>query len=139
MYAKIIDGQVAKYPYTAQELYEDNPRVSFPQLTDEVLAQFNAARVVATNAPEIDDTKNVNEGDPAFSAERNRWEQTWVVTDASPEEISQREAKRLARLEGERAYAYRTESDPLFFKAQRGEATQQEWLDKVAEIKARYA
>jgi hypothetical protein len=33
---------------------------------------------------------------------------------------------------------YTSESDPLFFKWQRGEATQQEWLDKVAEIKARY-
>jgi hypothetical protein len=38
-----------------------------------------------------------------------------------------------------RLNAYRVESDPLFFKAQRGEATQQEWLDKVAEIKARYS
>lgn len=55
-----------------------------------------------------------------------------------PEELDQREAKRLATLEGERLYAYRQESDPLFFKAQRGEATMQDWLDKVAEIKARY-
>ena len=30
------------------------------------------------------------------------------------------------------------EADPLFFKAQRGEVEQQVWLDKVAEIKARY-
>jgi hypothetical protein len=37
-----------------------------------------------------------------------------------------------------RAIAYREESDPIFFKWQRGEATEQEWLDKVAEIKARY-
>ncbi len=37
-----------------------------------------------------------------------------------------------------RALAYREESDPLFFKWQRDEATEQEWLDKVAEIKARY-
>ena len=37
-----------------------------------------------------------------------------------------------------RAIAYREESDPIFFKAQRSEATEQEWLDKVAEIKARY-
>jgi hypothetical protein len=37
-----------------------------------------------------------------------------------------------------RAAAYRDESDPLFFKAQRGEATMQEWLAKVEEIKARY-
>jgi hypothetical protein len=34
--------------------------------------------------------------------------------------------------------AYQTESDPLFFKWQRGEATEQEWLDKVAEIRARF-
>jgi hypothetical protein len=37
-----------------------------------------------------------------------------------------------------RAEAYRAEADPLFFKAQRGEATMDEWLAKVAEIKARY-
>jgi hypothetical protein len=34
--------------------------------------------------------------------------------------------------------AFVAESDPIFFMSQRGEATQQEWLDKVAEIKARW-
>jgi hypothetical protein len=34
--------------------------------------------------------------------------------------------------------AYEAEADPLFFKSQRGEATQAEWLAKVAEIKARF-
>lgn len=38
----------------------------------------------------------------------------------------------------DRLLAYRQESDPLFFKWQRGEATQQEWLDKIEEIKIRY-
>ena len=37
-----------------------------------------------------------------------------------------------------RATAYRSEADPLFFKAQRGEATTDEWTAKVAEIKARF-
>ena len=37
-----------------------------------------------------------------------------------------------------RAAAYRLEADPLFFKAQRGEATTDEWTAKVAEIKARF-
>lgn len=37
-----------------------------------------------------------------------------------------------------RADAYKLEADPLFFKAQRGEITQQEWLDKVEEIKQRF-
>ena len=37
-----------------------------------------------------------------------------------------------------RKIAYAAESDPIFFLAQRGEATQQQWLAKVAEIKARW-
>lgn len=37
-----------------------------------------------------------------------------------------------------RGAAYREESDPLFFKAQRGEATMDQWLAKVQEIKNRY-
>lgn len=35
--------------------------------------------------------------------------------------------------------AYQEEADPLFFKWQRGEAKEQDWLDKIAEIDARFA
>jgi hypothetical protein len=38
----------------------------------------------------------------------------------------------------DRKAAYIAEADPLFFKAQRGEVTLQEWQDKIAEIKLRY-
>lgn len=38
-----------------------------------------------------------------------------------------------------RSTAYIAESDPLFFKAQRGEATITEWLAKIVEIKARFS
>ena len=44
----------------------------------------------------------------------------------------------LAQAKENRASAYRSEADPLFFKAQRGEATTDEWTAKVAEIKARF-
>ena len=37
-----------------------------------------------------------------------------------------------------RRNAYIAEADALFFKAQRGEATMEEWQAKVAEIKARF-
>jgi len=37
-----------------------------------------------------------------------------------------------------RRAAYQAEADPLFFKWQRGESTEQEWLGKIAEIKARF-
>jgi predicted NBD/HSP70 family sugar kinase len=46
--------------------------------------------------------------------------------------------KKAAEAEANRKAAYIAEADPLFFRAQRGEIPEQEWLDKVAEIKARY-
>ena len=44
----------------------------------------------------------------------------------------------LEQQQAARASAYTTEADPLFFKAQRGEATMEEWEAKVAEIRSRY-
>ena len=70
------------------------------------------------------------------------WAYTVVVEQKTTEEIESeqaiRDAAHKAMVEAQRAEAYRNESDPLFFKSQRGEVTEQEWLDKVAEIKARY-
>lgn len=37
-----------------------------------------------------------------------------------------------------RAAAYQFESDPLFFRWQRGEGAEQEWLDAVEAIRQRY-
>ena len=34
--------------------------------------------------------------------------------------------------------AYKTEADPLFFKFQRGEATKEDWLFKIQEIRNRF-
>jgi hypothetical protein len=43
-----------------------------------------------------------------------------------------------AEVEAQRRNAYTQEADPLFFSYQRGEATEQDWLDAVESIKARY-
>ena len=73
-----------------------------------------------------------------------------IEEEVSAEEIAQRTAENEAynrdvlpgilrrQTEQSRAAAYRLEADPLFFKAQRGEATTEEWTAKVAEIKARF-
>lgn len=37
-----------------------------------------------------------------------------------------------------RKAAYQDEADPLFFKWQRGESTEQAWLDKIQDIRNRY-
>ena len=49
----------------------------------------------------------------------------------------QKEAQ-IDRVRKKRAIAYRNESDPIFLKYQRGEATKQQWLDKIEEIKERF-
>lgn len=41
-------------------------------------------------------------------------------------------------IKARRQGAYMREADPLFFKAQRGEATMEQWRAKLAEIKARF-
>lgn len=40
--------------------------------------------------------------------------------------------------EAARRAAYVAEADPIFFMAQRGEATMEDWQAKVSEIKARF-
>jgi len=42
------------------------------------------------------------------------------------------------RVQALRKAAYQNESDPIFFDWQRGEVTEQEWLDSVQAIKDRY-
>ena len=71
-----------------------------------------------------------------------------VVAPAGYIEITIEEAKEIGdaktppptreQVQNARAYAFTTEADPLFFKSQRGEATEAEWLAKVEEIRSRY-
>lgn len=44
----------------------------------------------------------------------------------------------VAEVEGSRRAAFEQEADPLFFKWQAGEATQEEWVAKRAEIRERF-
>ena len=60
----------------------------------------------------------------------------WFKT---PEQVEQKAKEdELQRVENNRRNAYRNEADPLFLKWQRNEATEQEWLDKIEEIKERF-
>ena len=60
----------------------------------------------------------------------------WFKTKEQVEQESKE--SELEQVETNRRNAYRNEADPLFLKWQRGEATEQEWLDKIAEIKERF-
>ena len=66
---------------------------------------------------------------PAEQADHDAREAAWVAGE---------QARQQAEVDAQRHAAYVAESDPLFFQWQRGEATEQQWRDKVAEIQARY-
>lgn len=70
-----------------------------------------------------------------------KWENNaWVCIDQAAVDayIAQQTVEFNADQSKKRHATYIAESDPIFFRWQRGEATQQEWLDKIAEIDARY-
>ena len=85
----------------------------------------------------------VTEQPPALSEKQQaQWiDGAWIVLTIpdpiEPEPVPEFELTS-AMQKAYRASAYRAEADPLFFMAQRGEATMDEWLALVAEIKTRY-
>ena len=72
----------------------------------------------------------------AFDAAGKPVQLDQAKVDAAAIIVAQEQA--LATAQRNRASAYTAEADPLFFKAQRGEATIEEWQAKVAEIRSCY-
>ena len=132
MYIKIVNG--APESYSIAQLRRDNPQVSFPSvLSDELLADFGVYRVAPSEPPEHAETEVVEDAGFLQLAD-DTWKQAWRVRPMNEQELAD-----LAKQKDEQRRAdYQNEADPLFFKWQRGEATQEAWLAKVAEIKARY-
>jgi hypothetical protein len=135
MYAKIENDVVVEWPiYDITKIF---PNTSFPDtIIDESLPD---GYVIVYPTPEIvtnQYSKNIEE---TPTKKNGKWVQTWKTVDLTLAEIQELQALKSREVEIMRAEAYRNESDPLFFKSQRGEATHQEWLDKVAEIKSRYS
>jgi len=136
MYIKLKNGAIDKYPYSLNELIRDNPNTSFPaEIPDRLAAEFEVYPVTRVDYPQVDHTKNVIETAEIVGG---TWTQKFSVVDASDVEIEERKQGINLDAQNNRANAYREESDPIFFKSQRGEATEQEWLDKVNEIKQRF-
>jgi len=75
-------------------------------------------------------------GDELEWLDANQSQPSDAEIDAEVARLTALEPARIAT-ENRRA-AYISEADPLFFKAQRGEATMEDWQAKVAEIKERF-
>lgn len=84
MYLRIVD-EIITYPYSIEQLREDNYNVSFPiDLTTELLNEWGVFAVQQTTKPN-DYTKNIVEGTPILI--NGGYYQNWVQTDATETEI----------------------------------------------------
>lgn len=78
----------------------------------------------------------IDDGAGAFDAAGNPVELDQAKVDAAAIIVSREQA--IAQVRRNRAIAYATESDPIFFKAHRGEATMIDWKTAVAAIQLSY-
>jgi len=71
MYAKIADDKVTKFPYTPEDLRNENPNTSFPiNLTDEIYISYNGHPVTVSALPEYDPlTQQIVTGSPVKSGD----------------------------------------------------------------------
>lgn len=77
------------YPYSVEQLKQENNQTSFPaNIPDSLLAEYDMHPVKSTEYPSVGLNKNVVEGQPELVD--GIWKQTWVITDATPEEHLQR-------------------------------------------------
>lgn len=91
-YAKIIDGQVAEYPYTLVKLRADNPDTSFPREPSEaLLAEYGVYPVTETAKPAPTLTQNPVEQTPQLI--EGVWTQVWGMVDVSAAEAERRAIK----------------------------------------------
>jgi hypothetical protein len=78
----------------------------------------------------------IDDGAGAFDADGKPVKLDQAKVDAAAVIVAQEQALDAARRG--RAAAYAAEADPLFFKAQRGEVSMDDWTAKVEEIRERY-
>jgi len=78
----------------------------------------------------------IDDGAGAFDADGKPVNLDQAKVDAAAVIVAKEQA--LATAQRNRAAAYAAEADPLFFKAQRGEASMDDWTAKVEEIRQRY-
>jgi hypothetical protein len=93
MYIKVSGSEIT-YPYTLDNLRNDNTNVSFPKnLTNDILASFHTYPIIYVDVDiDSDYEKNYVEGTPIQSG--SVYVQNWITSSASVEEIAQRKEEK---------------------------------------------
>lgn len=133
-YAYVKNGKIVEGPKGLPKSWGNTS--GFNLMSDAELAQFGwfPWRLVEVSSPGPDwiATNSIVEIKATEIVETQAYRQK-TQSEKTAEDASRIESNKQAR-----AAAYREEADPLFFKTERGEATREEWLAKVEEIRSRY-
>lgn len=117
------------YPYSVEQLRQDNPQVSFPkQIPESLMAEYGMFPVENTEKPIVGFDKTVIESNPVFDT---TWKQVWLVADASPEE-------HLARVLSARAKEYPPIEDYLDGVVKGDELQINKYINDCLAVKAKY-
>lgn len=90
MYALVDKSIIKEYPYTIENLKQDNPQISFPQeMPDELLKTYGVYIVVDTDAPLVASNQIAEKNGCKFNADKSRWEIDWKVREKTLSEQQQ--------------------------------------------------
>ena len=133
-YAYVKDGKIVEGPKSLPKSWGNTS--GFNLMSDAELAQFGwfPWRLIEVASPGADWVADA----PRIEIKPTEITETQTYRLKTQAEKDEEVRQRVEGNKQARAAAYREESDPLFFKAERGEATREEWLAKVEEIRNRY-
>jgi len=130
MYIKISNGIITKYPYSIENLKQDNPQTSFPtDISEEVLSEWGVFCVEATPTPSVGLDKKISEGQPELV--NGTWKQVWVISNAPYE-------THLAKVLFARASEYPSITDYLDGIVKEDNAQVQKYIEDCLAVKAKY-
>lgn len=92
MYVKILNNQAITYPYYTDNLFADNPQISFPSIiSDELLANYDVYPVVVESDPSYNAATQYVETANMPTLVNGMWVQAKTVVDMTPEQIQARD------------------------------------------------
>jgi hypothetical protein len=102
MYVLAPNQTAETFPYSIGDLRRDNPNTSFPRNpSDALLADWNVFPVIEQSPPEYNPSnQNLNQLNPTLVD--GEWLQTWQITPASAEEITERLQRKEAEVRQQR-------------------------------------
>lgn len=135
-------NQLKSQPEFTPLLYQW-PSSVYSSSVDTVIGNHNApiVRIHETDEPAValwEVSVRPESPDPLYSYDslEDKYYRLWTKRNLTQQELDDLNEQKKIDNDAMRGYRYQTESDPLFFKSQRGETPSGEWLEKIEQIRS---